>query len=90
MRFNRMSLNDSAISLLQSSNAVHRCIGRNFLIEENVADQRLVELERFLPHSQNVLIVSVEYFMKNVQGEMRGHFPSTFDEKINGPFAILV
>ena len=78
MKFDRAALNDSVISLLRSSVPADRCIGRNFLIEENVSELRRLEMEAFLPDSNDVIMVSEKYFAITVQGDRRGHLPSTF------------
>ena len=83
MRFVRMLLNNSVKSLLLSSDPTNRCVGRNFLIEENVSDRRRTAVETYLPASGDVQEVVMEYFMKSVQGEVQGHIPSTFDKEIN-------
>lgn len=83
MQFVRVALNESAISLCRSLEAADRCIGRNFLIEENVSDQRRADFEAILPRSSDVVMVSKKYFSMTVQGRERGHVPSTFNAKKN-------
>lgn len=79
MHFDRDELNASVISSLKSPKAENRCIGRNFMIEENVSDRRRFDVEAFLPRSRNHLAVTAVYFRESVQGRSRGHLSSTFD-----------
>ncbi|MBU6165739.1 MAG: hypothetical protein KGQ52_06365 [Alphaproteobacteria bacterium] len=83
MQFNRSELNDSAVSLARSPAVDDSCIGRNYLIEENVTDQRRSVVEGYEPLAIDVREVVNSYFRDSVQGVQRGHLSSTFDETIN-------
>lgn len=79
MQFDRDELNASVILSLKSPKAENRCIGRNFMIEENVSDRRRFDVEAFLPRSRIHLAVTAVYFRESVQGRSCGHLSSTFD-----------
>ena len=49
MRMDRAILKDWVRSLMEAANPESRCIGHNFLIEENVSDDRRFELEYHEP-----------------------------------------
>lgn len=83
MQFNRTELTASAASLASGSDTDERCVGLNYLIEENVADQRRDAVETYETHSADVREVVTSYFADSVQGLARGHSSSTFDEVIN-------
>ena len=85
MRFERAILKDWLQSLIASTDAKDRCIGKNFLIEENVSDERRLELEAHNPELTDVEILFKSYYRIFVQGEIRGHVPSTFEMHKNFP-----
>lgn len=85
MKFDRDLLNDYVDSLLKSSNPESRCVGHNFLIEENVSEERRLELEAHDPSATNARELLKSYFKKYVQGEKYGHISSTFMMPINYP-----
>lgn len=83
MQFNRSELNASAVSLAGASDVDESCVGRNYLIEENVSDQRRDDVETYEPLSEDVREVVNSYFVDSVRGLARGHNSSTFDEATN-------
>lgn len=85
MKFDRDLLNDYIVSLLNSSKQESRCVGHNFLIEENVSEERRFELEAHDPSETNARKLLNSYFKKYVQGEKSGHISSTFMMPINYP-----
>ena len=72
MQFIRTELRASVVLLARAPESDERCIGRNYLIEENVSDQRRDEVESYEERSTDVREVV-----------NRGHNSSTFDEVIN-------
>ena len=70
---------------MASSDADSRCIGHNFLIEENVSDERRLELEAHEPESADAKKLFESYYEIYIQGTMRGHVPSTFKMPLNFP-----
>lgn len=88
MHFKRSELNASAEALARSADKDERCVGRNYFVEENVADERRDGVETYKPTSTDVREVVNSYFADSVQGLSRGHLPTTFDETIN-PLALL-
>lgn len=85
MRFDRNLLKDWFESQMASSDADSRCIGHNFLIEENVSDERQLELEAHDLESASAKELFDSYYEIYVQGTMRGHVPSTFKMPMNFP-----
>ncbi|MFD2249554.1 hypothetical protein FHS82_004004 [Pseudochelatococcus lubricantis] len=83
MQFNRSELNASAISLARGTDADESCVGYNYLIEENISDPRRDDVETYEPLSDDVREVVNGYFVDSVQGLVRGHNSSTFDEATN-------
>ena len=83
MNFTRQELNTSVIMLKESLDPLDRCIGQNYVLEENVSDTRRVQMEMCAPDSNKVRMVAKDYFELSVQGSERGHSSSTFDEEIN-------
>lgn len=84
MKFRRAELNDSVKSLIDAPDDEDRCVGQNYLIEENVSDRRLDDVEGFLPNSKDVRTVVEHYFDASVEGSTRSHRSSTFDDDVNG------
>ena len=85
MRFVRKLLKDWVEMQLASSNADCRCIGHNFLIEENVSDERRLELETHNLDWADARKLLVSYSIHYVQGGIRGSLPSTFMMRKNRP-----
>ena len=85
MRLDRKLLKDRVEMQMASPDADRRCIGHNFLIEENVSDERRLELENHDPGSTDVVELFLSCNRKYVQGRMRGHMPSTFKMPTNSP-----
>lgn len=85
MRFDRAILKDWLESLLASSTAKDRCIDHNFRIEENVSDERRLELESLDPEYSDAEDIFKSYYLIYVQGDVRGHVPSTFEMSKNFP-----
>lgn len=83
MVFLRPALQESALTLATSAEVHERCLGFNYLVEENVSDVRRDEVELFDSGSDDVREVVQSYFDGSVQGVSRGHPSSTFDEKVN-------
>uniref|UniRef100_UPI0015E10687 hypothetical protein n=1 Tax=Acetobacter aceti TaxID=435 RepID=UPI0015E10687 len=81
--FTRPELTESVLTLVKTGDAEDRSIGRNYLMEENVSDQRLSDVETYNPASMHVREVVDNYFKVSVQGPDRGHLPSTFDKNMN-------
>lgn len=85
MRFNRKMLKVWVEMHLASQDADNRCIGQNFLIEENVSEERRLELESHNPDCTDVEKLFSNYYIDYVQGKVRGHIPSTFVMSKNRP-----
>lgn len=85
MKFDRELLKAYVVSLLNASKPDLRFVGHNFLIEENVSDERRLELESHEPNAENARELLKSYFMKYVQGVESGHIPSSFIMHINYP-----
>ena len=89
MRFERKLLKDWVEMQLASPDADSRCIGHNFLIEENVSDVRRLELEAHDPESTDAKDLLSSCHQIYVQGQKRnakrGHLPSTFKIPENSP-----
>ena len=83
MKFDRQELNASAVSLVNSTDTEERCVGCNYVIEENVSDKRRGDVETYDPASADVRKVVNDFFQDSVQGLTRGHPSSTFDEEMN-------
>lgn len=90
MRFKRELLNHYLDSLLASSDAQKRCIGHNILIEENVSNERRVELEGFKENPESIAELFEANFLESVQGPYRGHKPSTWNMRVNYPALLPV
>lgn len=84
MEFKRAELMSSVAALADAADADDRCIGCNYLMEENVTDQRRDDVETYEVSSHDVRYVVKSYFEDSVQGLSRGHPSSTFDENKNG------
>ena len=61
MRLDRKLLKDSVEMQMASPDADRRCIGHNFLIEENMSDERRLELENHDPGSTDVVELFQSY-----------------------------
>lgn len=85
MKFDRELLKAYVVSLLISSKPDLRFVGHNFLIEENVSDERRLELELHEPNAENAREFMKSYYKKYVQGVESGHIPSSFIMHINYP-----
>ena len=85
MRFDRAILKNWIQLLLEASNSESRCIGHNFLIEENVSDERRLELEAYMPEWTDANEILVNYYLEYVQRHDRGLLPSTFNWSIIMP-----
>lgn len=83
MFFTRHDLLTSLAELEASIDTDHRAIGENFTIEENVGDPRRDDFESFPSGSSNLLNVANAYFRVSIQGNVRGHTPSTFNVALN-------
>ena len=83
MRFDRAILKDWNQSLLEASNSESRCIGHNFLIEENVSDERRFELECHEPGLDRAEELMKRYYNQFVQRRHRGQLPTTFNPRTN-------
>jgi hypothetical protein len=82
MNFSRIELNRSVTSLLRDSDSLMQAIGENFAFEENVAELRRTDFES-IDTTPDVRELAESYFRLSVQGNFRGHLPSTFDKKLN-------
>ena len=85
MRFDRKLLKDWVEMQLASPYADSRFIGHNFLIEENVSDERRLELEAHGPELTDAKDLLGSYHQIYVQGLKRGHLPSMFKMPANSP-----
>jgi hypothetical protein len=83
MLFNRVELSDSVDALIMSFDIDDRCVGRNYRMEENVAADRVREVEAREVQSGDIKCVVRDYFDVSIQGNRRGHRPSTFDPTVN-------
>lgn len=84
MKFTRPELSASVTSLAGAADVDERCIGHNYLIEENVGDRRRQDVETYEPASIDIRKVVKSYFQDSIQGLSRGHLSSTFDQDANG------
>lgn len=83
MRFSRLPLQSSVEALAASDEVHERCIGRNYLVEENVGPARLDDLEGYDSAATEVRQLVQTYFDGSIQGVARGHACSTFDQALN-------
>ena len=82
MDLTRVDLRNSVDQLLVDTDPHQTAIGENFVFEENVSDQRRDDFEAF-DAASNVQVVADAYFRGSIQGNRRGHLPSTFDPVLN-------
>jgi hypothetical protein len=85
MDFRRPELAASVGALIASPEARLQCLGHNFHVEENVCDRRRDDFERYGVGEPDLRAVCDAYFRGSVQGLIRGHQSSTFDETLNEP-----
>ena len=83
MNFSRADLVGSVDALVRSPDVYERCVGLNYVFEENVSPRRLSEVEQFDPAVSDARELIDAYFRESIQGLTRGHRPSTFDEVLN-------
>jgi hypothetical protein len=81
--FKRSDLRHSMQQLAASVDVYERSIGFNYTIEENVGPARQNHLENFDPAEGEVRALVDSYYRGTIEGLVRGHLPSTFDEVLN-------
>ena len=84
MDLTRGELRDSVRELLADTDPHKTAVGENFVFEENTSDPRRDDFEAF-DLSSDVRELADAYFRGSIQGNRRGHLPSTFDFALNAP-----
>jgi hypothetical protein len=87
MRFQKVALRTSCEDLQHSSDYEDRALCENVQAEENICENRQNDFEDF-SDSGELKSAMDAYFGASIQGNERGHLPSTFDLALNAP-AIL-
>jgi len=79
----RSDLLTSLAELEGSTEPEEKAVGENFAIEENVGDARRDDFQGFPASSSDLREAADAYFRGSVQGNARGHTPSTFKPAFN-------
>ncbi|NVO13556.1 MAG: hypothetical protein HXX10_05910 [Rhodoplanes sp.] len=85
MEFTKAVLQASAEALSASADPYEQAVGENYAFEENVGDARRDHFEGLWDGTAGVTEAANTYFFASIQGNTRGHRPSTFEPDLNAP-----